>query len=211
MNPLLEPLDDWFEGYRVNTDFRIGIQLSEALEDVDLSEEERVMVTINLLYGEEDYTGKLVLREYPRDIETIQQTCEWLLSGWNTDNLSGTKSKVPVFDYDVDGWRIYADFRRYYGVNLNTIDTLHFWEFSAMLWNLPQDSATKEVIEIRGKETNSKMSAEQRKAIKKAQKIYGLKRKERKELTNEQIDKIDDFDKLQAERKKRRELRDKGD
>lgn len=51
-NIILGKLPDNFEGYLIRTDFRIGIQISQALADVNLHDDEKIKVAAGLLFGE---------------------------------------------------------------------------------------------------------------------------------------------------------------
>ena len=50
-NMLLDRLPISYKGYLIRTDYRIGIQISLALDDPDLSDNDRVWVALSLLYG----------------------------------------------------------------------------------------------------------------------------------------------------------------
>lgn len=58
------------------------------------------------------------------------------------------KSNKPYFSYSVDSDAIYADFWRYYNVDLST-DDLHWWTFRSLLMGLPEDSNFKTRIYYR--------------------------------------------------------------
>ena len=96
------------------------------------------------------------------------------------------KSSKPAFSYSVDSDAIYADFWRFYNVDLS-VDSLHWWTFRSLLMGLPEDSNFKtriyyrtcnlrdlpkkeqrriakirKEIEIKAPETDSKITLEQR-------------------------------------------------
>lgn len=50
-NMLLDRLPSSYKGYLIRTDYRIGIQISLALDDPNLSDNDRVWVALSLLYG----------------------------------------------------------------------------------------------------------------------------------------------------------------
>ena len=50
-NLLLDRLPSDYKGYLIRTDYRIGIQISLALDDPELNENDRVMVALSLLFG----------------------------------------------------------------------------------------------------------------------------------------------------------------
>ena len=60
-NILLDELPEERNGYRLNTDFRVGIQIAQASEDVNLTEYEKLQIFASLLFYEEcppDAEGK---------------------------------------------------------------------------------------------------------------------------------------------------------
>ena len=194
-NVLYDKLPDEWNGYPINSGFQIGVQIFLASEDKDLLDVEKSEIVMELLF--------------PEDIppqEQMQECISWFLNGWSHDRSSKEKEKRRLLDFNVDQWRIYADFRQIYRINLNEAD-LHWWEFMGMLWNMPYKySSFMQVIDIRKKEIKAKMSAEEKKAIRDAQKIYGLDDAERvkREYSNEEKKKIDDVDALRQKMKQRR-------
>lgn len=192
MNILLGEVPTEWNGYRVNTDFRVGIRIMQAAEDAELYDAERFEIIMLLLFQNEDGS----VRDHPT-VEQMGELIRWYLSGWNMDGKSSEKQKKKTVDFDVDQWRIYADFLQAYRIDLSTAK-MHFWTFCGLLWNLPaRSSSFMQVLEIRQKKIGPKASAAERKAITEAQRIYGLEQpEEKKELTAEEVAKIDAFDKL---------------
>lgn len=60
---------------------------------------------------------------------------------------SSTRAK-RAYSFEIDAPAIYADFLRYYNIDLSTT-TLHWWKFRELLAGLPTDSAFKERIYYR--------------------------------------------------------------
>ena len=48
---MTEKLPTKYKGYLIDTDFRVGIKISLALDDWQLGDEERVLTALSLLYG----------------------------------------------------------------------------------------------------------------------------------------------------------------
>lgn len=168
-NVILDDLPDEWNGYRICTDFRVGIQIVQLLEDAEYSQIERLAYAAELLYD-----------DMPENIEECVQGIMWFLSAWNWDRKPKEKQDdIIVMDYDIDQWRIYAAFRRQYDINLNCAE-LHFWEFMGLLGNLEECKFTR-VMDIRAMEIDPKMPAEQKTAIKVAKKIYRIDREEPEE------------------------------
>lgn len=135
---------------------------------------------------------------------------KWFLNGWYHDRQPSESDKKRLVDYNIDQWRIYADFRQIYGINLNEAD-MHWWEFCGMLWNMPDETSSfLKVIAIRNKKVTSKMSKEEKEVIAKAKVIYALDSKPiEKEYDDDEKEKIDQYDKFAAKSKARKELEKK--
>lgn len=189
-NVLLDTLPTEYKGFPVCTYFDIGIQIMQVLENEELTQQERMCTALSLLFITEDEDGNPL--PVP-DIDTALEGMKWFLTDWYHDNPN-KEDKTKVTDYDIDQWRIYSAFRQYYGINLQT-DSLHFWEFMGLLTTLPPDCAYRKIIDIRCKEINSKMSPEEKTALRKVKKIYALDAVD-EELTDDEKEAVEAFMKL---------------
>ena len=170
-NVLLDRLPEEFEGVPINTDYRIGIQITQAMQDLELTDEERSFVVCDLLFGSDDPDFK-----WP-DADIMSRGIVWFLTGWHTDNYDkAKKSKAPVTDMDVDQWRIYSAFRAQYGIDLNTAH-MHYWIFMGLLTTLNECAFTR-VVDVRTKKLTGKMSKELKDAYLEQKAIYALEAKE---------------------------------
>lgn len=195
-NVLFEELPEEWQGYQINWWFQIGVQIFIVSEDKELAEWEKSQLIAELLFSEDIPSG-----------EQVQECVQWFLNGWCQDRSPREKEKKKLIDFNKDQWRIYADFRQIYGINLNEAD-LHWWEFMGMLWNMPQrQSSFLQVIEIRRKKIKQKMTKEEKQAIKEAQYIYGLENQNevKREYTEAEAEKIDAVDEIRKKMKRKRE------
>ena len=190
INVMLDPLPTEWNGYEINTSFRIGLQIMLLQYDKELSDYERNLFIINLMFDD---------RPHPYG-EELQECITWFLNGWFHDKPGSSKDNRRLVDYDIDQWRIYADFRKIYGIDLS-LDEMHWWTFNGLLWNMPyKQSSFMEVIDIRRKKIEARMSAKEKEAIAEAQEIYGLEQpEEKKQYTNEEKAKIDEYDRMMEE------------
>lgn len=155
-NPILACFPTEFRGYKINTDFRVGLMMSRVLNSVDLDDNEKKATILELLY-----------KDMPEDIDIAWQGVEWFLSlGYNksTNTASNTndsdidgadassfaddQSSDSGLDFDFDSSRIYTAFLRTYGVSLGD-SPLHFFKFMFMLGDLANDTSHCKVMEIR--------------------------------------------------------------
>lgn len=195
-NVLYEPLPEEWNGYPINSWFQVGIQIYLVSEDRELLNFEKTAIIADLLFPD----------AIP-DADELQECIGWFLNGWCHDRSPQTKEKRRLLDFNIDQWRIYADFRQIYGINLNEAD-LHWWEFMGLLWNMPQkQSSFLQVIDIRKKKIKAKMSKEEKEAIRTAQYVYGLEDAssgQKREYTTAQKRKIDEVDRIRAQMKSRK-------
>lgn len=176
-NVLLDALPEEWNGYPIDSDFQTGIQISQCMTDGTLNDREKWYTAIALLFPDED-------RRPP--LKEAMQGVGWFLNEFNHDRHGKSSTNVKAMDFDVDQWRIYAAFRNQYGINLNR-DSLHWFEFMGLLSNLEECSFGR-VVDIRQKKVNGKMSAEERKAILNAKRVYALT-EEDEQLTMEEKEK----------------------
>lgn len=173
-NIMLDALPEEFEGIPIYSDFRTGVEMRIYLADPDLTDQECIALCIRALFGE----------NAPEDPEQGLCGVNWFLHGWSPEtgtqeSAKGKESKGEsaaeerMIDMDVDQWRIYTAFYRQYGIDLNTAD-MHYWTFMGLLSNLDECALTK-VIDIRMRQPNNKMSAEERKWLADAKRQYQLK------------------------------------
>ena len=143
-NMLTEKLPNKYKGYLINTDFRVGIKISLALDDWQLGDEERVLTALSLLYGE----------GIPDDMNIALDGLRWFLtcgkeadkaSYSDIDDVDNAKESVNVkgddisFDFEVDASNIYAAFLKNYNIDLTKTD-MHWFQFIALFSNLKNTS-----------------------------------------------------------------------
>ncbi len=179
LNIMLDGFPDEYEGYLIRTDFRIGMQISEALNDVNLAEPEKMITAMRLLYG----------NGIPADNGVAESGLRWFMSGGNDERGEEQTSngKPPTFDFEQDNRLVYSAFRARYGIDL-TRERLHWFAFLAMLGDLGGCSLS-EIIGIRGADL-SKMSDEQRCQYLELQKRYRIK----PQLSDAELARIAEFE-----------------
>jgi len=166
-NIMLDPLPEYFEGFLIDTDFRTGIKLLMMMQDAKMTRVEKTMYATGLLF--------LPQKEMP-DLETAIRGVEWFLTAWNMDKpgKSGEEKEknVPLTDFNVDQWRIFAAFLAQYGIDLNTAE-MHFWVFMG-LFSCLEESAYTRVVDIRQMKIPKKLSASEKKKLLEMKERYAL-------------------------------------
>ena len=96
-NVLIDDLPEEWHGYKVNTDFTIGIQMLQVKYDRELTDYEKSDMFVWLMFADEDGNGEEYLREHPQG-EALGDCVEWFLSGWFHDNPDPDGDKTRVVD-----------------------------------------------------------------------------------------------------------------
>lgn len=179
-NIMLDRLPTEYNGYPINSDFRIGIQMFQALSDNELSDMEKTYKACELLF---DVEG---IDQFP-DIQTMQDGIQWFLSGWYTDNqVKDSGKEKKDMDYDVDQWRIFSAFLTQFGINLNEVD-MHFWVFMGLLSTLEECAFTR-IVDIRTKKIDPKMRPSDKEELRKVKERYAIEQVEEQMTPQEKAD-----------------------
>jgi len=72
-NVLLDKFPTEYEGFRIDGSFQTGIQISQALQDPGLTDDERLAVALGLLYPSED--GDSSPSSFPDSVDNWLNVC----------------------------------------------------------------------------------------------------------------------------------------
>jgi hypothetical protein len=127
----------------------------------------------------------LILREYfLDDIEitqfSIDALCDFMSADFSDGEASqtGTGRRKNLFSFSIDYPYILSAFLRDYGIDLIDIKYLHWWKFRMLFDGLSEDNEIKKRIMYRGMNLNEIKDPEERKRIRKIQKVIELKQEE---------------------------------
>lgn len=181
-NILLDELPTKWRGFPIDSDFQTGIQISQCLADKELTQYERILTAADLLFYDE--------KQRP-DWEEAMEGLAWFMNEFNHDRHEKTNNTVKVMDFDIDQWRIYSAFLNQYHIDLNSTK-LHWFTFMGLVSTLEECAFTR-VVDIRCKKIMPKMSPEEKRAIKKAKKIYAIQEEDTECLNMEEQRAVDEF------------------
>lgn len=154
----------------INTDFRIGIQFEIMMLDHEVSEMDKIMKGLQLYYP-----------HVPSNIQKAVDEILWFYHcGITLDDISSTKSsgsQGQMFSYEQDQYMIYTAFLTYYHIDLNAVESLHWWKFKQLFNELPDEAKIKKVMMYRMIHINSNMTKEQKQFYADMKSIYKLKDK----------------------------------
>lgn len=183
MNILLQngcPHD--IDGAPIYASFRNMIQFENLIRDENVPSELKISIALKLLF-----------KEPQSDIEKAFNGLLWFYGcGVDAEEVTGTGATSPIaYSFEQDADLIYAAFYAAYGINLATVRFMHWWEFSALLKGLSDDTKFMRVVDFRTADV-SKMGKEQRAyylemrdkyAIKKTGSVKALTLAQRDEMT----------------------------
>ena len=149
--------------FRILTDFRDWISFSEMIMDPELKSEDKILLAFDWFTDEKPDSAEKM-------IKAMGEFFSFDFKGKKTYNRQNTgHSKRPVFSFAYDGIYVLADFRRYYNIELKTVNYMHWWEFRALFLALPDDSETRKRIGYRSMKLNDIKDKEERRRIRKIQ------------------------------------------
>ncbi len=130
--------------YKINTDFKIAIKCEEVATS-DISDTERALAIIYLLYGDEGLQN-------PQDYnELLEKALLYLRCGQDVDFEENNEKDM---DFSQDKSFIKASFYTDYGIK-NIYDTeMHWWEFMDLMNGLKEDCVLNRVRSIRNFDTS---------------------------------------------------------
>jgi len=150
----------------VDTDFRVFIQIEKILHDESLSNREKVLKWLQLVFG-----------QIPTNIQAAVDRVMWLYRcGADPDEKSSTGRKAKetlLYDFEFDAPYIYAAFLAQYGIDL-TEEDLHWWKFIALFRALTGDSKIVEIMSYRAADPSEIKDEKERARILKLKRIYAI-------------------------------------
>ena len=171
------------QSYPIRSDYRYGILFEMLCLDTKLTNQEKSAQALQLMFPDVEHLPF----EHPQEIVDAML---WFYHGGNRplnlhqigerrkaerqadDRDSHQESKI--YDYDFDDELICAAFLQQYGIDLIDIRHLHWWKYRALFAGLTEDTKFMKVLGYRTAKITSKMSAAEKKALRKMKDIYAL-------------------------------------
>ena len=172
--------------YEINSDFRTSILFELLMQDLELSEEEKIIQALTLYY-----------KKWPHNIEKAIDKMLWFYSCGKNKNLKSNKNKSgsnaeQIYSFDYDDEYIYSAFLDQYRIDLNDIEYLHWWKFKAMFKALKEDNEIVKIMGYRAIDLSKIEDKNQKEHYKKMKKLYEIPLAISKD-EQEKIDKINEI------------------
>lgn len=167
--------------YPINTDFRVALKCNEVAES-DVSEEEKSLATIYLLYGDKGI-------EASHHWEKLLKIAMKYLS-CGKENTEVSEKEVDM-SYKEDMGYIKTSFFYDYQIDLNT-KKMHWWEFYEKLCGLSEKCILNRVIYLRTFDISQIKDRKEKEKWIKQKKAVALKKKKiiKKTKKEEELDRL---------------------
>lgn len=146
--------------HKINTDYKVAIACFEAINSDEITDIERPIALIGLLFGEDAEI---------KDTETAMRIVKQYLQCGKVDEENENDIQDLDFEYDKD--LIKASFMSDYRIDLENVE-MHWWKFCSLISGLKDDCILNKVRDIRNYDISEIKDAKTRnKMIKQKEKV----------------------------------------
>lgn len=169
--------------YELNTDFRNCLRIILAFDDDGLLPEDKIMITLKNLYGE----------NIPDNLQEAFEKAMLFLNCGEKEESREEKvvSELRLYSFEKDSKYIYSAIKQTHGIDLDNVDHLHWWKFVYLFLDLNKECFFCQMIDLRRKKKQGKLSKEERSLYRKLYDILEIETK-RKYTESEQKE-LDEF------------------
>jgi hypothetical protein len=172
------------EIYDINSDYQTSLKIITAFEDNELTQHEKCMVLVQLLY-----------KEQPEDVkEAVLQGVKFLDCGEDrSDGDDQTHEEVTrKYSFKQDDRYIFAAVDKVLNGRLSSGEFVHWWEFVMAFMELPEKCMMSRLIYLRTQKAKGKLSKEEKELYLSMKDIVDLQ----DEFSSEEQKEIDEFMRL---------------
>lgn len=166
MNYLVDdfPTELWVNGeaYAIDADWRSCLKIILALEDPELTQEEKVFILLDNLYGE----------NAPED---TQAAVDEALRFLNCFEERETTSTERLYSFQQDAKFILSAMSQARKEDIKSAGFLHWWEFASLFMEISADSMFSRILDIRKRLKKGKLTKEERQLVAEYPEIYRLR------------------------------------
>lgn len=156
----------------INWDYRVSVQF-DILMNGELTQEEKCLGAIALYYGHKSSAEELTVPGcVMENIEEAFDKIAWFFSGGKPEPKKGNRSVKKGYFFDFDDEYIYSAFMDQYDINLNEVETMHWWHFKALFRSLKEDNEISQIIKYRTVQIPSRLPREKKNFLNKMKEIY---------------------------------------
>ena len=170
--------------YEINTSYKVALKCDEVAKDEDISDYEKTLAIIYLLYGDE---GLKNIKNYDKLLELA---LKYLSCG---EEVKGDNKDIDM-DFKQDFRLIKASFMSDFGIDLSKQD-ISWEDFYTYVNGLTEGCILNRVRMLRTYDASKIEDNKERQELKDLQKRFALKKLETK-LTKEQEQSMEEFNKI---------------
>ena len=175
--------------YKINTDYKYALVCFEIIDDPSISDIERAIAVVSVLFGQEDNNGDII--GIPENLDVALEKASFFLScGKEHKDIKNVKKDM---DFNYDKEFIYASFISDYKIDLET-EGMHFWKFCSLISGLTEDSILNRVRDLRNTNLADYKDTKTRNKLQEAMERVALP--EEYDYDKEDIEAINEFNKL---------------
>ena len=185
MNILIDYLPESVEvngaEYEINSDFRTSILFELLMQDPEIDETEKALSAIDLYFNNESNKDK---RFDTNIFKGLIDAMMWFYGCGKEEAKQSKDEEIEgeepvrhnelIYNFNFDDEYIYGAYLTQYGIDLNSIDYLHWWKFRAMMKGLDSELQFVKIMGYRAIEITSDMSKSEKKHYTKMKKLYAL-------------------------------------
>lgn len=169
--------------YMINTDYRVALECDKVSNNNKISDEERALAIIYLLFGDDGLKSK--------DLEGLLKVAvKFLRCSNKSENNYNDEKQEANMDYQQDWKFIRTSFFSEYNIDLDTTK-MHWWKFYELLCGLSEKCILSRVRYIRDFDTSQIKDDEERKKWIKQKEALALKKEETEKTAEEK--RLDDL------------------
>lgn len=160
--------------FSINSDFRTGILFELLIYDDEVKPEDKVAQIFDLYF------------EGDPDVPRTKAAVDALLAFYRCEKhenkaakrlakrTNGGQQPKRIYDFEHDDAYIYAAFLSEYGIDLNDIEYLHWWKFSAMFSALGDDQKICKIMGYRAADLSKIKNKQEKERMTRLKVLYAL-------------------------------------
>lgn len=170
MNPLIKKLPTAVKvdgvRYEINSNFRNCLKIITAFEDSELLPQEKQFIMLKLLFND----------NIPPDLE---QACRVGVKFLNCgEEIKESEESAAfsgrLYSFEKDARFIFTAINQTHGIDLESIDYMHWWKFCWLFMDLKEDCFFSRMIYLRQQKKKGKLTPEEWRVWKAAENIFDL-------------------------------------
>ena len=138
------------EEYDIRSDWRAILDIITAIDDPDLSEQEKVYTALFIFYRDFE---SIPIEDYQ---EAMIQLFSFIALGESEEELKKEKKKPKLVDWEQDFNLIIGQINKVAGKEIRALEYLHWWTFISYYNEIDGDSTFARVVGIRDKKARGK-------------------------------------------------------